>query len=404
MYKLIGGLPKQVICGVPYTALPIASCMSVTHGVAMVMRRKEAKSYGTKKIIEGVFEAGDDCVIIEDLITSGTSIMETAQQLIDVGLKVKHAVVLLDRQQGGMDNLRQFSYQAAGRAEEEEKGQGIDCKAVLTIQSMLDTLVKHGKLTDKSTIDRVHQFLEEHRKVKAAVSLEKKIAAVAKADKRISFEERAKLTSNPTSQRLLQLMARKKSCLCVSADVRTSAELVGLADALGPHICMLKTHIDIICDFDAALIEQLRALADKHDFVIFEDRKFADIGNTVMSQFGGGIYEIASWAHLVNAHTVPGRGIIDGLRRVSAGADAVDGSAPPKHGLILLAEMSSKENLTSLPGYTETSIKWARDNQDFVCGFISMRALCPDVPGMICMTPGVHLTSKGDAVGQQYKV
>ncbi|KNE59622.1 orotidine 5'-phosphate decarboxylase [Allomyces macrogynus ATCC 38327] len=131
---------------------------------------------------------------------------------------------------------------------------------------------------------------------------------------RVSYEARRAHFTNTLATQLLDLIIAKQSNLCVSADLTKAADVLQLADQVGPYICMLKTHADIIEDFDAKFVEALQKLAGKHGFLIFEDRKFADIGNTVQHQYAHGVHKIADWAHVVNAHTLPGEGIISGLK------------------------------------------------------------------------------------------
>ncbi len=98
------------ICGVPYTALPIATAISLKYHCSMVLCRKEVKEHGLKKKVEGHFHPGQECLMIEDVVTTGGSILETIAVLENEGLKVKHIVTFIDREQGGSDNLKAKGY------------------------------------------------------------------------------------------------------------------------------------------------------------------------------------------------------------------------------------------------------------------------------------------------------
>ncbi|RDX55544.1 Orotidine 5'-phosphate decarboxylase [Lentinus brumalis] len=224
------------------------------------------------------------------------------------------------------------------------------------------------------------------------------MASVAKQ----TYAQRAAKQTNPAARALLETIERKRTNLCVSVDVTKQADFLRIIDTVGPYICLVKTHVDVIEDFDSSVIDRLQELSAKHDFLIFEDRKFADIGNTVALQYSSGVYKIASWSHITNAHPVPGPSIISGLSSVGV---------PLGRGLLLLAEMSTKGSLAT-GSYTEEAVRMARANRDFVIGFIAQHRMdgvglrenesSPDEDFLV-LTPGVGLDAKGDAMGQQYR-
>lgn len=367
LQQATAAVPHALLCGVPYTALPFATAMSLNTGVPMLMRRKERKTYGMAKEIEGDFKAADECLIVEDLVTTGGSVIEIANALRTHSLAVHHAVVLLDREQGACEKLAAL---------------GITLHAVTNLTTMVSVLRDADRL---SAVDA--------RTVLSFVAASR-VAAPPPAPR--SYEERARDARAPLASRLLSLMSSKRTNLAVAADVTTRAALLALADAAGPHIAVLKTHADIVGDWDARTGSELRALAERHNFLIFEDRKLADIGNTVVQQVSGGLHSIAEWADFVNAHALPGPGIVDGVRKVNEGRERA-------LGLVLLAEMSSKGNLARLPGYKEAVVAMAEGDADFVFGFISMgRLKCKDADQFVFMTPGVKMAAGGDALGQQY--
>lgn len=134
----------DIVCGVPYTALPIATSFSVKTGVPMVMRRKEAKDYGTKKLIEGSFKENDRCLIVEDVVTSGSSILETVSDLVQSGIKCSQAVVLLNREQGGEKFLKE---------------RGITMHALLSLTQLMQIL-KDARCVDEEMVAKVREYLK----------------------------------------------------------------------------------------------------------------------------------------------------------------------------------------------------------------------------------------------------
>jgi len=208
----------------------------------------------------------------------------------------------------------------------------------------------------------------------------------------LSFGARALLAKNPLARQLLELMEAKKTNLVVNADVTSKEELLRFAEIVGTEICLLKTHVDMLDDFDTDFVVRLQKLAEEKNFLLFEDRKFSDIGHIVKHQYAGGIYRIADWAHVTNAHVVSGEGVIAGLREVGK---------PKGRGLLLVAEMSSSGALAT-GSYTEAALKMAEDNEDFVLGFICQQKLSTR-PGLIHFTPGVNLQTAGDTLGQMYR-
>lgn len=129
--KILRSLHFDHLAALPYAALPIASAVSLDGDWSMVYPRKEVKSYGTRAQIEGVFQPGDQVVVIDDLISTGGSKFEGIDKLKSSGLVVNDVVVLIDRSpDGGVELSRQ----------------GFRLHAVLTLNHLLDYYSKVGQV------------------------------------------------------------------------------------------------------------------------------------------------------------------------------------------------------------------------------------------------------------------
>jgi uridine monophosphate synthetase len=112
--KSLGGLLNNqnfdVVAGLPYAGLPIALAASFASGWPMIYPRKEKKDYGTKKRVEGVYASGQIAVVVDDVITDGGAKLELIKPLLESGLIVHDVAVVVDRGQGGKENLAKQGY------------------------------------------------------------------------------------------------------------------------------------------------------------------------------------------------------------------------------------------------------------------------------------------------------
>ncbi|CAL2029355.1 hypothetical protein CAEBREN_04240 [Caenorhabditis brenneri] len=134
-------LKFDYVVGVPYAALPLATLVSDILNVPMLMKRKEAKAYGTKQLIEGVYQPGGTVLLVEDVVTSGESIRETAEAIRKENLKVTDAIAVLDRQQGAVANLAEDN---------------LNFLSFLTMEGILDGLITKNEMTE----ERKQQIIE----------------------------------------------------------------------------------------------------------------------------------------------------------------------------------------------------------------------------------------------------
>ena len=95
------------LAGVALGAVPLAAATSVVAGVPYVIARKQRKEYGTANLIEGRLEEGEEVVVLEDIVTTGTSLVDAIEALREAGATVERALVVVDREEGGRENVEE---------------------------------------------------------------------------------------------------------------------------------------------------------------------------------------------------------------------------------------------------------------------------------------------------------
>ncbi len=146
MAQFLAKLQFDRIAAIPYAALPIGTAVALEMDRPLVYPRREKKDYGTGRAVEGEYRAGETIVVIDDVITTGASKIEAIEPLTLAKLKVRDIVVLVDREQGGTQEVAKKGYQV---------------HSIFKITEMMKILEEAGKVTESQHRD-VLAFLSQN--------------------------------------------------------------------------------------------------------------------------------------------------------------------------------------------------------------------------------------------------
>lgn len=137
-------LEDYKIAGIPTAGLPLATAVSIKARRPLIYVRDTPKLHGRMKMIEGVLEEGDSVILVDDLVTTGKSLLRAARTIRESGGVVEHAVVLIDREEGGTGNL---------------KANGVILHSVIKITELLEWLLEQ-RVVPEAKINLVRRYLE----------------------------------------------------------------------------------------------------------------------------------------------------------------------------------------------------------------------------------------------------
>jgi uridine monophosphate synthetase len=144
---LIRGLHFDCYADVPTAATPIVTLLAHETGRPMISPRLDHRTHGLTGKVDGQFAALQVALLVDDIITTAESKLEAIDVLLGNGLRVQDVVVLVDREQGGVQELESRGYR---------------CHAGFTLRELL-TLYLHSGRIDRAHHDKTISYLESDR-------------------------------------------------------------------------------------------------------------------------------------------------------------------------------------------------------------------------------------------------
>ncbi|HSW76437.1 MAG TPA: orotate phosphoribosyltransferase [Candidatus Saccharimonadales bacterium] len=301
---------NAVLIGVPLGGIIVASHMSYITRQPMCMIRNCEKSYGLQNQIEGHFTSNANVILLEDVITTGQSVLNAIDVLKKHNLNVIQIICILDRGEGGVIRLNQLGYK------------------VVTLYSV-DDFLRPSVLTSLIPM------------------------------------------TSSLGYQLLDIAKQKQTRLIASLDCD---DVYNIIDIVGPHVCAIKLHGDIYNQLDIDYLIQLKI---KHNFLIIEDAKMADITSICLLK----LRKIKQYADIVTVHGLCGSSLPTTLGK--------------EIGVLLIHQMTVSNHLID----TVYQNRVADMTFDGLVGFISPHK----VKNYLTITTGISLDQTSDTFDQTYQ-
>ncbi|KAM7541520.1 hypothetical protein Aperf_G00000025739 [Anoplocephala perfoliata] len=340
MYEMIRHVTAHefdLVTGVPAAAVALATSLSIQNELPMILTRKAAKDYGTKKLIEGIWSPGQEVLVVEDVVTYGDSIAETTGVLRSSGLVVNHAVVVVERQQGATQNLL--------------RNHKVQLHALLTFDDILNVLHADGLVSTER------------------VCIARNFIAGAQFNRPKAVPKEPTIFCPALLPRLCDVLLAKPN-KCLSIDTPMSCDQVlQVARSEGGSIAALEIFPSLVYDDSFSFASEIVKVAKDNNFFLIANCKLLGDEYIARSELAEGSHLSPSkWADIVTVCPLSSSGVFDALRKLSKI------SYGRKLGALLIADAvendSSKD--TSLD---DRCMEMAEKNSDVVLGFVASAPL-----------------------------
>lgn len=251
LYSKLKLLEFNRLLGIPYGGIILSSSLCSKYNLPMIMLRKEYKTHGLKKYIEGEYNESETCLIIEDTITTGSSALKFINMIKKYKLNVTDILVICDRR-------TKIDFE------------DINVHSLFNIKDIIEILYKYNHIT--SSI---------YNSINATIS-------------KVSYKTYFPDYNNINLKNILKFVKHKSNNYCFDLKFNSFQDLLQFIDFYNDELCLIKIYSDLIKNFDYKILKQL---SEKYNFLIMEGKNFHCLESNFINEYSyNKHYE---WCHLI---------------------------------------------------------------------------------------------------------